>query len=226
MAAHEPTLVIWPRTNLRSGSRPVNTQCSRWAAFHRDLAGEKTVNFSLTEPGLAQDFARMLTEARRRIAQPTVGVAEPHRWSHHPDAPLGGMVDPREHVYCSKVLVHRQLGKRVDRPAWNVGRLQLVEPERGRLIANAFGDQRVKLGDVAAAGLRVGEARVPRKLRSPSDVEEILPVPIGIGEDAYMPGRPAVWPPVGSEHPGITRRSDRPAHDPPPPLLPPPTPHH
>jgi len=44
----------------------------------------------------------MLTEARRRIAQATVGVAEPHRWSHHPDAPLGGMVDPREHVYLQQ----------------------------------------------------------------------------------------------------------------------------
>ena len=116
----------------------------------------------------------MLTQARRRIAQPIVGIAEPHRRPHNTDPSLGGMVGPREHVHCGEVFVRRQLGKRVDRPAWNVGRLQLVEPERGRLIANAFGDQRVELGDVAAPGLRVGEARVPGKLRSPSDMEEIL----------------------------------------------------
>jgi hypothetical protein len=58
------------------------------------------------------------------------------------------------------MLVGRQIGKRVDRPAWNIGLLQLVEPEGSRPIAYAFGDQRIEFGDMAAPGLRIGETGI------------------------------------------------------------------
>ncbi len=83
-----------------------------------------------------------------------------HRRAHGADAAFARMLRHRKEIDRGELLVLRQFGERVDRPARDVGRFELGEPMGGGVAAHAFGDQRIKLGDVAAAGRRVGEARV------------------------------------------------------------------
>src|SRR6516164_8935497 len=128
----------------------------------------------------------MFAQSRRSAAQRTIGTAEPHRRPYHSDAAFSGMIGSREHVYGGEMLVFRQFGEPVDRARRNVGRFELLEPERGRSIAYAFGDQCIKLGDMLAAGLRIRETRIVAKLGSTGYAEEILPVTIRVGEDANV----------------------------------------
>src|SRR5438132_8074857 len=93
----------------------------------RDSAGEEIVDLRLSEPGLAQDLARMLAEPRRRVPHGTIGPAEPHRRPHHPYRPLRRMLGARKEGDGGEVIVGRQFGKRVDRTARDVGGSELVE---------------------------------------------------------------------------------------------------
>ena len=103
----------------------------------------------------------------------------------------------------------RQFGERVDRPARDIGGFELIEPIRGRVAAHAFGDQRIELGDVTAAGLRIGEARIIGKLGPASEAEEIPPVPVGVGQDADMAVGGAMRTAIGREHARIAGRPHR-----------------
>src|SRR5271168_2300355 len=106
----------------------------------------------------------MLAEARRVMAQGAISIAEPHRRPNHPDAAFRRMVGRRKKIDGSELLVISQFGQLVDRPARNIGGSELGEPICSCLAAYAFGDQRIELGDVSAAALRIGKARIISKL--------------------------------------------------------------
>ena len=142
----------------------------------------------------------MLAQSRRRLAQSAIGRAKPHWRAHGADAAFARMLRDRKEIDRGEVLVSGEVGERVDRPARNVGGFELGQPIGGGVAAHAFGDQRIKLVDVAAAGLRVGEARVVNQVRAAGDAKELAPVPVVVGQDADMPVRGAVRPPVGGEH--------------------------
>src|SRR6516162_1480433 len=111
IAAAKPTSVL-------SLGKPASSQL---VGFDRDPAREEIVDFALTEPGLLQDLARMLTQPRRRMPHCTVGIAEPHRQPNHPDTALCRMIGQGKEIYRGQVFIRRQLGKGVDRSTWNIG---------------------------------------------------------------------------------------------------------
>ena len=129
----------------------------------------------------------MLAEPRRRMPERAVGIAKSHRRPHDADRSLRRMLARRKEIDGRELRVGRHFGERVDRSARDVGGLELGEPVGAGPIAHAFGDQRIELGDVAAARLGVGEARILGELGTAGDAEEIAPVPVGIGENADMP---------------------------------------
>ena len=60
-----------------------------------------------------------------------------------------------------------------------------------------------------AAGLGVDEARIVGKLGPSSDMEEIAPVPVAVGQDADMAVRGAMRAAVGRQHSRIAGRPQR-----------------
>src|SRR4051812_17642570 len=117
--AHRPDACIGDRCSIgRDPSRSPSIgagSLSHLARIDRDLAGEQIRDFVITETSLSQDLTRMLAQSRRRMAQPAVCLAEPHRWPDDTNGSLCGMLGLGKHIYRGEVLVGGQFGEGVDR---------------------------------------------------------------------------------------------------------------
>ena len=166
---------------IKTGSTP------RDCAFHNSFYRIKNCSdLRFAQPRLPEYRPRILALPPRHQADRGRCLAQAHRRLDHRDLAFGRMRVLPEELPPDHVRVLCEVLQAADRGVGDLRGIEQLHPLGGGALRRDRLDHGVEADDVHRAGVGGGVARVLEDLGLAHDLEEALPVPVGVGQDRHV----------------------------------------